>query len=223
MRTFYLFCFSLLPILLLAQSSNKVYVSLGISQAHARFLTTEKYEIYSVNSSVRASSSLTRYSRAPGLTLGVSRLLHPRWELAARLNYTGATVQDTIRTLRFADYNLDISQLRERKYRAFSAEALLFWRLVGDHSLLDVQLGTGLAYLQIDQNYSSGFRYNEDTEVFTNYTTFENTHHLGIPVHLQAQYPLNYHFKIGAAIYVNAYFEDGRQQSGLSAFVAYRW
>ncbi len=100
---------------------------------------------------------------------------------------------------------------------------MAFWSILGDQSLADLQLGTGIAHLYYRQEYDSGYIFNLDYDQYdVKYYTIERKGSLGIPIHLQLQYPINYNWKIGFAAQVNSFF-NGDKQSGVTAFAAYRW
>ncbi|MGH1436126.1 MAG: hypothetical protein ACRBG0_16890 [Lewinella sp.] len=222
MKTTMLSLFFLLPLLLLAQKTTDQRIIFGIAQSHLHLTTTDHYETYSSNSRSTSIRSETNNSRGLGFNLGYSRTVHPRWELTTRINYAGNKVQDTIHYY----YRLPTTTLpdtRTRSYRAFWSEAMVFWRMIGDRSLADLQLGTGIAHLYYRQEYSSGYVYNLDFDQFdVKYHTIERKGSFGIPIHLQFQYPINYNWKVGFAAQFNSFF-DGNKQSGVTAFAAYRW
>jgi hypothetical protein len=184
--------------------------------------TTDYYKIYDSHGSGTIGLNEIYHSRGLGFNLGYSRKIHPRWELGARINYAGKQVQDTIQHS-FTRPNTALPVIRPRTYRAFWSEAMVFWRMVGDRSLADLQLGTGIAHLYYRQEYDSGYVFNLDFDQFdVKYYTIERRGSFGIPIHLQFQYPINYSWKVGFAAQVNSFF-NGDKQSGVTAFAAYRW
>jgi hypothetical protein len=222
MKTSLLSLLFLLPFLLIAQKTTDQRLLFGISQSHLHLHTTDYYKIYDSNGSGTFGISEIYHSRGPGLNVGYSRKISPRWELTARVNYAGKKVQDTIQNS-FSRPGTFLPETRSRTYRAFWSEAMAFWRIIGDRSLADLQLGTGIAHLYYRQEYDSGYIFNLDFNQFdVKYYTIERKGSFGIPIHLQFQYPINYNWKIGFAAQVNSFF-NGAQQTGVTAFAAYRW
>jgi hypothetical protein len=222
MKTILLSLLFVLPFLLLAQKTTDQRVTFGIAQSHLHLYTTDHYETYSSTTRSTSIPSQIHHSRGVGFNLGYSRKIHPRWELSTRINYAGQEVQDTIRDY-YRHPNTSFPDTRTRTYRAFWSEAMVFWRMVGDRSLADLQLGTGIAHLYYRQEYDSGYIFNLDYDLYdVKFYTVERKGSFGIPIHLQFQYPINYNWKIGFAAQVNSFF-NGDQQSGVTAFAAYRW
>lgn len=228
MKTIYALLFLMFPFLLTAQQKMEQRFSIGIAQAHLHLPTSEYYEVFETGS-FRSRSSITsnRSARGVGINLGYHLKVHPRWELTGRINYSGNKVEEPNHN-GFSSSSTtsplnSLPEERTRTYRAFWSEALLYWRMAGDYSLIDFQVGTGLAHLYYYQQYPSGYVYNAQFQQFdSKRTTIERKGNFGIPIQLQLQYPINYHWKIGGTAQINTFF-NGSQQTGVVAFMAYRW
>lgn len=222
MKTILLSFLWILPVLLFAQKTTDQRVTFGIAQSHLHLETTDHYETYSTTTRSIGIRTQIHHGRGVGFNLGYSHTIHPRWELIARINYAGQEVQDTIRHY-YRHPNTNFPDIRSRTYRAFWSEAMVFWRIIGDRSLADLQLGTGIAHLYYRQEYDSGYVFNLDFDQYdVKFYTIDRKGSFGIPIHLQFQHPVNYNWKIGFAAQVNSFF-NGAQQTGVTAFVAYRW
>lgn len=222
MKSSLLSLFFLLPFLLIAQKTTDQRLLFGIAQSHLHLYTAENYKIYDSHGSGTIGINQIYHSRGPGLNIGYSKKIHSRWEFMARVNYAGNKVQDTIQHS-FYRPNASIPETRTRIYHAFWSEAMIFWRIIGDQSLADVQLGTGISHIYYRQEYESGYIFNLDFDQYdVKFYTIERKGSLGIPIHLQFQYPINYNWKLGFAAQFNSFF-NGDKQSGVTAFAAYRW
>ena len=210
------------PFFLIAQKTIDQGLLFGISQSHLHLETTDHYETFSSTSRSTSINTQIHHGRGVGFNLGYRLNIHPRWELSARINYAGQEVTDTIR--QYYQYpNTPFQETRSRTYRAFWSEAMIFWRMIGNRSIADLQLGTGIAHLYYRQEYDSGFIYNLDAAQYdVQFYTIDRKGSLGIPIHLQFQYPINYQWKIGCSAQVNSFF-NGAQQTGVTAFAVYRW
>lgn len=227
MKAIYALFFLMFPFFLIAQQKTEQRVSIGIGQSHLHLLVSEHFEIYYTGSNHSTSSSITNSSaRELGINLGYHLQLHPRWEMIGRINYSGNEVQEST-TAYFYGLSSSTQSLlpdkRTRKYRALWSEALLFWRVLGERSLLDVQIGTGISHLYFYQKYNSGYTFiSPDQRFDSKQTTIERKGSFGIPMQLQLQYPINYHWKIGGTLQANRFFNEN-QQTGFMVFMAYRW
>ena len=223
-----LFLFAVLSLpSLFCQSFPQQSVSFGLSRNTLYLYAPGEYRVYGGNSSHRSvwDTSDATPVRGIGLSAGYDLQWSPRWEASLRASYSGNTEEELI--LRMSGYSssagsYDHTFQRSHKYRALWFEGLLFRRILGSYVTPDIQLGTGITYLLLSQDYLSGFDFDLDRGIYdVQYFSKRRKARLGLPLQIQVKYPISPDFKIGINAYANLLF-DGSAVTGVTAFATYR-
>lgn len=226
MKKFYALTIATLCFFVLsAQSSNRHFLTLGISNDQLHFKTTYQEKIFSNNSSYTSRTHLKERHKAAGIQLGYTYHLNPRWEFSLRSSYSGAKYiaqKGIFDTIDIQNTFIELPKEYPRTYRALWTETLAFWSATTPSSPLKIQLGMGVSYLLYQHHYRAGFSYNLDFEQY-DFEIYNNEKgsSWGIPLQLQFQYVIHPRYTLGINFRGNLFF-DGHGQSGTTLFGAYR-
>lgn len=210
---------------LLGQFVPKHLITLGVSQNEVHIDASGSYLVYGSFTSSRNTFSGVRGAESVGFSAGYTLQFLPRFEASIRANYTGNKSEELIMRTRgdnAGGERYDYTFTRVRDYQAVWAEALFFWRVIGPRSKVDVQLGIGVTYLGYTQNYRSGFEFDVDRGIYDVQSFVdERKGRLGLPLHVQMQFPIANRVKLGLDGFINFYGDD-KTITGLSLLGSYQ-